>query len=203
MKKYSTALLTALLALACLYPVPAGTQGERGRMIKRMPLPSDPVDKIVPVVGGRAVRFNGPFNAGHDWLKGLKVKLRNRSGKNIIFADALLNIPKMGTMELPLGIPVRYGLPPVLDTPPVANPVPHGEVFELSLYDDTYDTSMAFLSEHQVTDVVGVEMSPQFIVYDDDTAWGDGTMFRRYRTGLRRWKSAGPAKFVDDDNPVD
>src|SRR3712207_3664706 len=104
MKKYSTALLTALLTLACLYPVRAGAQGERGRMIRRMPLPSDPVDDITPVVGGKPVRFNGPFNAGRDWLKGLEVKLRNRSGKNIIFAEALLNVPKMGTMELPLGI---------------------------------------------------------------------------------------------------
>lgn len=118
MRRYSTALLTALLVSACLCIVPAGAQGERGRMIKRFALPSDPV--------------------------------------------------------------------------------PHGEVFELSLYDDTYDTAMAFLSEHQVTDVVGVEMLHLFIVYDDDTAWGDGTMFRRDRTGLRRWKSAGPAKFVDE-----
>jgi hypothetical protein len=40
-------------------------------------------------------------------------------------------------------------------------------------------------------------------VYDDDTAWEDGIMFRRDRTGPRRWKSAGEAKPVDDDKPVD
>lgn len=136
MKRYSTVFLTVLLAVVCLSFVPAGAQGERGRMIQRLPLPSDPVDEITPVVGGRAVKFNGPFTAGHDWLKGLKVKLRNRSGKNIIFAEALLNIPKMGTMPLPFAIGIRYGQPPLLNTPPVASPVRHGEVFELSLSDD-------------------------------------------------------------------
>src|SRR5215207_9985281 len=171
MKRYSTALLTALLALACLYPVPAGAQGERGRMIKRFALPSDPVDEITPEVGGKPVKFNGVFTAGHDWLKGLKVKLRNRSGKNIIFADALLNIPKMGTMPLPYAIQIRYGQPPALDVSPEVKPVRHGEVFELSLSDNAYDTTMNFLAEHQVTDVAGVELSNLFIVYDDDTAW--------------------------------
>lgn len=203
MKRYSTIFLTVLLAVVCLSVVPAGAQGERGRMIQRIPLPSDPVDKIAPVVGGKAVRFNGPFNAGHDWLKGLKVKLRNRSGKNIIFAEALLTIPKSGTMPLTFSISVRYGQPPVLDVSPEVKPVRHGEDFELSLSDNAYDTTMNFLAEHQVTDVVGVEMSNMMVVYDDDTAWGDGVMFRRDRTRPFRWKSAGPAKPVDDDKPAE
>lgn len=131
MRRYSTIFLTVLLAVVCLSFIPAGAQGERGHMIQRLPLPSDPVDKITPVVSGRAVRFNGPFTAGHDWLKGLKVKLRNRSGKNIIFAEAMLNIPKMGTMPLPFAVAVRYGQPPMLNVPPEAKPVRHAEVFEL------------------------------------------------------------------------
>jgi hypothetical protein len=198
MKRYTTIFLTVLLALACSSFMSAGAQGERGRMIKRFALPSDPVDEITPEVGGKAVRFNGVFKAGHDWLKGLKVKLRNRSGKNIVFAEAQLNIPKIGTMPLPFAVPVRYGQPPALDTPPVASPAPHGEVFELSLSDNAYDTTMNFLAEHQVTDVVGVEMSNLMIVYDDDTAWGDRVMFRRDRTRPYSWKSAGRAKPVDE-----
>ena len=198
MKRYSIVLLTVLTASVCLSFASAGAQGERGRMIKRFALPSDPVDDITPNVSGKAIKFNGVFNAGHDWLEGLKVKVRNRSGKNIIFAEAQLNIPKSGTMPLPFAVPVRYGQPPALDTLPVASPVPHGEVFELTLSDQVFDTTMNFLAEHQVTDVVGVEMSNLFIVYDDDTAWEDGVMFRRDRTGLRRWKSSGRAKPVDE-----
>lgn len=152
------------------------------------------MDDITPLVGGKAIKFNGVFNAGHDWLK---VKLRNRAGKNIIFAEALLNIPKSGMMPLPYGIVVRYGQPPALDSTPEATPVRHGEVFELSLSNDAYDTTMNFLAEHQVTDVVGVEMSNLMIVYDDDTAWGDGVMFRRDRTRPYSWKSSGAAKPVD------
>jgi hypothetical protein len=203
MKRYSTALLTALLALACLSFVPAGAQGEQGRMIRRLALPSDPVDDVTPEVGGKAVKLNGVFKAGHDWLKGLKVKAKNRSGKNIIFAEALLTIPKSGTMPLPYGIQIRYGQPPALDAPPEVRPVKHGEVFELSLSDNAYDTTINFLSEHQVTDVAGVEMSNLMIVYDDDTAWGDGVMFRRDRTRPYSWKSAGTAKPVDDEKPAE
>jgi hypothetical protein len=203
MKRYTTILLTVLLALACSPFMSAGAQGERGRMIQRMSLPSDPVSDITPVVGGRAVRFNGVFKAGNDWLKGLKVKLRNRSGKNIIFAEALLNIPKSGTMPLPFAIPVRYGQPPTLDAPPEAKPVHHGEVLELSLSDNAFDTTVNYLAEHQVTDIAGVEMSGLMIVYDDDTAWGDGTLFRRDRTRPFSWKSSGAAKPVDDEKPAD
>jgi hypothetical protein len=81
--------------------------------------------------------------------------------------------------------------------------VRHGEVFELSLSDNVYDTTITFLAEHQVTDVVGVEMSNLMIVYDDDTAWGDGVMFRRDRTRPYSWKSAGAAKPVDDEKPAE
>jgi len=172
MSRYLKAFLIASLALACLSLVPVSAQVERGRMIQRTALPSDPVDEITPKVGGKASRLNGVFNAGHDWLKGLKVKLRNRSGKNIIFAEAFLNIPKSGTMPLPFAIPMRYGQPPALDVPLEVKPVRHGEVFELSLSDNAYDTTMNYLAEHQVNEVVGVEMSNFMIVYDDDTAWG-------------------------------
>lgn len=203
MSRYLKAFLIASLALVCLSLVPVSAQVEHGRMIKRFALPSDPVDKITPQVGGKAIRLNGVFNAGHDWLKGLKVRLRNRSGKNIIFAEVFLNIPKSGTMPLPFAIPVRYGQPPALDVPPEVSPVRHGEVFELSLSDNAYDTTMNYLAEHQVNEVVGVEMSNFMIVYDDDTAWGDGVMFRRDRTRPLSWKSSGSAKPVDEDKPAD
>ena len=163
MSRYLKAFLITSLALVCLSLVPVSAQVEHGRMIKRFALPSDPVDEITPKVGGKAIRLNGVFNAGHDWLKGLKVKLRNRSGKNIIFAEALLVIPKSGTMQEPFGIQIRYGQPPVLDSIP-DKPVRHGEVFELSLSDNAYDTTMDFLAEHQVNEVVGVEMSNFMIV---------------------------------------
>jgi hypothetical protein len=203
MKRYTMIFFTVLLAAAGLSFVPAGAQGERGRMIKRAALPSDPVDELVPEVGGRAVRLNGIFKAGHDWLKGLKVKAKNRSGKNIIFAEALLTIPKSGTMPLPYAIPMRYGQPPALDAPTELKPVRHGAVFRLSVSDNAFDTATAFLAEHQVTDVAGVELSNLMIVYDDDTAWGDGVMFRRDRTRPYSWKSTGAAKPVDDEKPAE
>jgi len=202
MSGYLKAFLIASLALVCLSLVPVSAQGEKGRMIRRLALPSDPVDKITPEVGGKPIRFNGFFNAGHDWLKGLKVKLRNRSGKNIIFAGALLIIPKSGTMQEPFGIQIRYGQPPALDSIP-DKPVRHGQVFELSLSDNAYDTTMNYLAENQVSEVFGVEMSNLMIVYDDDTAWEDGIMFRRDRTRPYAWKSAGDAKPVEDNEPAD
>ncbi len=46
-------------------------------------------------------------------------------------------------------------------------------------------------------------MSNMMIVYDDDTAWEDGVMFRRDRTRPYSWKSSGAAKPVDDNKPAD
>jgi hypothetical protein len=172
-------------------------------MIKRLALPSDPVDDLTPEVGGRAVKLNGVFKAGHDWLKGLKVKAKNRSGKTILFAEALLIVPKSGTMVEPLGIPVRYGELPAADStnPSASKPVPHGAVFRLSVSDDTFDTVMTFLTDHQVTNVVGVELAHLMVVFDDDTAWNDGTLLRRDRTRPYSWKSAGPSKPIVESKP--
>jgi hypothetical protein len=203
MSRYSATFLTVLLALTCLSFVPAGAQGEQGRMIKRLALPSDPVDDLTPEVGGKAVKLNGVFKAGHDWLKGLKVKAKNRSGKPILFAEALIIVPKSGTMVEPLGIPVRYGELPAADStnPPASKPVPHGAVFRLSVSDNTFDTVMTFLTDHQVTDVVGVELANLMVVFDDDTAWNDGTLLRRDRTRPYSWKSAGPSKPIVENKP--
>ena len=186
----------ALLALACgLSPFASTAQEQRERVIQRIALPNEPVEVLEVEVGGRAVKLNSVFTAGRDWLKGLKLKMKNVSEQPIVFAEIMIKIPKSGTMEHPLGIPVRYGqLPP----PPgeavstsAPKPVSHGKVIELVLSDKTFNTAKSFLSEHQVMEVGEVKMFGLMIIFDDGTGWNEGVRLRRDPSNPRKWKSTG------------
>ncbi|HEX7956512.1 MAG TPA: hypothetical protein VF508_06200 [Pyrinomonadaceae bacterium] len=144
-------------------------------------------------VGGRAIKLNSVFTAGRGWLNGLKVKARNISERPIVFAEVQIDVPKSGTMEYPLGIPLRYGqLPPVESADSSGQKsVPHDKIFKLILSDQAFETAMGFLAEHRVTEIVEVKMSHLMIVFDDGTAWNDGSLLRRDPAHPYRWKSAG------------
>lgn len=186
------ALLVASLACACLPFVPAAAQEQayRGyRVVRRVTLPDEPVDGLELEVGGRAVKLNSYFTAGRDWLKGSKLRARNVSDRAIVFAEVTLQVSKQGTMELPLGIPLRYGELPPLETAPDSRQkhIPPGKSFKLTLSDQTFETVMSYLAERQVTEVVEVRMSHVMVIFDDGTAWGEGRRLRRDPSGPYRW----------------
>lgn len=185
-------LLAAFLTCAGLPCIPAAAQERRDRVVQRISLPDEPVDELEVEVGGRAVKLNSVFAAGHDWLKGLKVKARNTSERPIVFAQVLINVPKRGAMENPLGIPLSYGQMPSAESarPSTHRPVAPGEVFKLTLSDETFDTARSFLAEHQVTEIVEVKMSQLMVVFDDGTAWNDGSRLRRDPSHPNRWTTA-------------
>lgn len=189
------ALLAASLVCACFPSAPAAAQEQRGRVIQRIAFPDEPVDELEVEVGGRPVKLNSVFKAGQGWLKGLKVKAKNVSDRPIVFAEVYLNVPRLGTMEYPFGIPLRYGQPPSLEPtqPSEHKPVPPGKVFKLSLSDQVFQTTTNFLAEHQVTEVFEVKMARLMIVFDDGTAWNDGSRLHRDPSHPYRWVPDVPA----------
>lgn len=190
------ALLAALLVCACLPFVTAAAQeqDEGPRVVRRITLPDEPVDELELEVGGRPVKLNSIFTGRRNWLKGLKVKVRNVSDRPIVFAEVRLTVPKSGTMELPFGIVLRYGvLPPLEPVPnPKHKPVPPGEVFKLTLPDHSFTGVMSYLAEHGVTQVIDVTMTKLMVIYDDDSGWDGGSRMRRDRSQPYRWLSAKP-----------
>jgi hypothetical protein len=185
-------LLVVLLTCTCFSFVPAAAQGQRPRVIQRISLPDEPVEELEVEVGGRAVKLNSVFHAERNWLKGLKVKARNVSGRRIVFAELSLSVPQRGTMEYPLGITITYGQLPALDSPPAPEEklVAPGQIFKLTLSDQTFDNAMSFLAEHQVTEIVEAKMTGLMIVFDDSTAWNNGNWLRRDLSRPYRWVPA-------------
>lgn len=191
------ALLAALLACACLpsFTAAAQEQNEGPRVVRRITVGDEPVDELELEVGGRPVKLNRIFTAKRDWLKGLKMKARNVSGRYIVYAEVMLDVPKSGTMELPLVISLRYGEMPPLE--PVANPkhkpVPPGETFKLTIPDLLVDNIMRYLAERGVTQVIDVSMIKLMVIYDDDTGWNEGRRMRRDRSHPYKWLSVKPS----------
>lgn len=185
------ALSAALLAFACVSAIPTVAQGPRERVIHRISQPDEPVDELEVEVGGRPVKLNSFFAAERDWLKGLKVKAKNVSGRPIIFADILLSIPERGTMELPLGVSIIYGKLPeaYTDPAPGQEAVAPGEVFQLKLSGDMFDGAMKFLADHKVTEVIEARITGMMIVFADGTAW-NGRWLQRDLSHPWRWVPA-------------
>ena len=201
---YLKAFSVALLACVCVSVIPAVAQGPRERVIQRLSLPDEPVDELEVEVGGRAVKLNSFFAAERDWLKGLKVKAKNVSGRPIVYASISLGIPERGTMEHPLGVSIIYGKLPeaYTDPAPGQEAVAPGEVFKLKLSDQTFDTAMKFLAEHKVTEVIEARITGMMIIFADGTAWSNGGWLRRDLSHPWRWVPAkrGDLNVGNDSN---
>src|ERR1700720_1590680 len=96
-----------------------------------------------------SVRVGTKFHGDEDWLKGLTVKLKNKSGKAIVYAEVSVYVPTSETEDKPIRLSLRYGVFPVSETDPSsqAEPVSHGGNITLALSDDEYDQAKAFLRE--------------------------------------------------------
>lgn len=134
-----------------------------------------PVAEAVEIVGFRVgvspVTLGEPFEAGDDWLKGLRVRLRNVSGQTISGAQMTFVLPESrGGGEALIGFTLRYGVPWHK-----LEPVGHGEEFELSLTGEDYEKLGARIAERKGAAVTGkVFITVISVRFADGTIWGSG-----------------------------
>lgn len=190
MPNYLKMISYLLLTLVALCSISA-VQAQRSRLIKMVAHEDEPVELLEMKVAGRSIKPNTIFTADGEWMKGFRLKARNVSGKTIVHAEITLQVPKSGTMEYPLGLPVKYGQVPLTpreaNNPPASPHIRHNEIFELTLHDNLYEQSKKYLAAHGITDVPEVEMYGLLVIYDDDTAWHLGRLHRRDPDNLRSW----------------
>ncbi|HEV2707881.1 MAG TPA: hypothetical protein VGV59_18320 [Pyrinomonadaceae bacterium] len=123
-------------------------------------------------VDGSAVTLGEPFAAGDEWLKGLRVRLRNISGQTISGAQMTFVLPesKRGE-EAMIGLTLRYGRA-VSNHP---QPIQPGEEFELSLSGEDYERLKARIDERKDAAIINrLFITITGVRFADGTHWGSG-----------------------------
>lgn len=166
--------------------------------MKHRPAPEDPI-KIIKVRNkGGAINLGGNTLADDDWLKGLSVTVKNTSGKSIAFVDLELhfNGPEKSPGEIFSGYPVSYGKvpPPEPATVDVADIIAPDEIVDVVLADDEYERLRTFLDkDNYPKSIKGVDLTIYQVIFDDNTKWVVGSLFRRDPNNPYEWHFIGLA----------
>jgi len=198
-------LLSIIVGLGLPLLAHTHSQQKRERVIKKASQPNEPMDlEDIQVRGsGKAtesVNVGTTFLGDEDWLKGLTVKVKNKSGKSISYAELYVYVPTSETEDKPIRLSLRYGVMPSAcsetDASNQSKLISHGSSTTLTLSDSEYDLAKGLLSEKNVTtDFKQIEMRIGMVIFDDGTAWKNGSLLHRDPNDPSKWN------VVDKPNP--
>lgn len=147
--------------------------------------------------GDQPVGVDERFSADSDWLKGLKVRIKNNSGKDISYISLDLEFPETLATGNVMIFSFSYGPQPIrkaeqYETIKGQKPVPAGGNVEMVLDDSMFGQLKKFLESRQALDSLArVKIRISMIYFTDDTAWGTGSFLTRDPNDPRRWNPVG------------
>jgi hypothetical protein len=124
------------------------------------------------VVDGSPITLGEPFTAGDEWLRSLRVRVRNISGQTISRTQMFFVLPesKRGKGGM-LGVSLRYG-------DALSNnlqPVQSGKEFELSLSETNYGNLKERITEKGDPTIMNrLYITVTSVQFADGTSWGSG-----------------------------
>jgi hypothetical protein len=123
-------------------------------------------------VGGSPVTLGEPFAAGDEWLKSLRVRLRNISGQTISMAQMTFVLPESRRGEgAMIGFTLRYSAARSNSREPIRP----GEEFELSLSGEDYEKLRARVAERKDAAIINrLFITVTSVRFADGTSWGSG-----------------------------
>ena len=179
-------ILPAILVCSVSVRRAVATGQKQDRLLKKLSWKNEPVKVIVTKIKGKDIKLGEKFPEDDDWLKGFKIKVLNVSDKPITFINLRFDfpIPEGSTIDVPSSYELEYGRSPQIpaevkssEFPP---PIYVGETREIVLSDKEYDKLSAFLSNtHYPQSIKHVEIILEQVLFDDDTMWSAGGIFRR------------------------
>jgi hypothetical protein len=187
----STSVRVAAALLVCaLTCLQARAQESRLRVVRPAPVEAgrqSPVEVVSVRVKGAAVEAGRHFPAGDDWLRGLTLKLKNVSDRPVSYVDISLHFPTVAGREnkmLQVTGPVAYGcfpgFPCRTDVSGSHAEILPGETREVELSEARYQGLIAALARTgAATPVESLEYGIDSVLFDPDTKWSRGFLFRR------------------------
>jgi hypothetical protein len=193
---------TVVLAIATvgLLITPTSTtlaQQTRERVVELMLEKERPLDVAEASTGGQRITFGDKFIATDDWMRSLKLSIRNTSPKRILYAEVTFFFPRpSGSKELPAVFTHFYGNRALLTRPPNVDEqtvgIAPGETVEIGFSEQKYLDIRKFFNEVRFPSVERVGLMLGRVIFEDDTAWYGGDM-RRDPRDPTSWVSVRPS----------
>jgi hypothetical protein len=173
-----------------LSPFQASITQQRERLILKKGDDKAPVKINGLRAKGQIVLPNKPFMEGEDWLKELSIELANTSDKTVSFVmiQVFFPHPDRSVKKPGAALFIEYGDNPfnyksTEAMPPLrVKPILPGDLLELTLSNEKYDTIKPLLESAQITDNNTIEIRVAAIGFTDGTAWS-GQMAQRNSQG--------------------
>jgi hypothetical protein len=209
--------LGSVLFLACLggnsYAWNAIPQAQE-RTIRKLPVQRyEPVDIAAVKLNGKSVELNKSFFSDDEsWLNSLKITIRNRSDKAILFAAITLQFPRPAGSQGPIIIhDISFGNRALLTSLPnqsqASSELLPGGTVDIQAPPGEFDA----VREHSgdlgySTRIQAVDFRIGKVIFDDDTMWSLGTYFRRDPKDPSTWVNEaaswlGPNGSYQEDHP--
>jgi hypothetical protein len=131
-------------------------------------------------VGQRNQKLDENFDAENDWVKNPFFKLKNISGKSIVFMTVNVNFPETRATGNLMSYSVTFGQRPgskITNREPML--LKPDEIIDVSL-DKEKGKIYKFVNSRQPIELIQtVELENGFIVFDDKTAWSAGAFMHQ------------------------
>jgi hypothetical protein len=176
-RKQLLIMLFVVATITCLGLADVAFSETKERGLVFHPWENAPV-KIISVKSAKGpLKIDKRSALDEKWLKGLSVKIRNISNKNIISVQYVLTLHADGKSgQNPIGTELSYG-EPGSQTVQVAPIPPKGEL-ELTLNDSDLNSFDLMVKRRNRTmnDILTAQLNLQMVCFDDGTCWVAGTI---------------------------
>ncbi|HEX8424395.1 MAG TPA: hypothetical protein VF634_13340, partial [Pyrinomonadaceae bacterium] len=166
-----------LLAFSCTLGLFVQAQKLKERSVEQAAF-EGPVEIVSLELGGHPARFNDRVLAGKDWLKTLKLEFKNLHDKSIVYIEVELEIALTGKMDLPLRLPLSFGVRPnvpmaELDAKTLKKLAPNNTK-KLAVSKYMSDFLDNYMKEQEIEDIDQVKVYVEFIIFEDGVGWANG-----------------------------
>jgi hypothetical protein len=152
------------------------------------PIFNEPVKLVGVKVGQKGVKFGEKFAGPHDWLKGASFRLKNVSGKSIVFIELDVNFPETRASGPEMSFRINLGRVPNINHQSAPLSVLPGGELDVDIDDKRYGGLVKFVQErHSISDIGKARVEVGFVVFDDGMAWGAGSFYRQAPENPKRW----------------
>lgn len=139
------------------------------------------------------------ISSNKNWLKDLKLQLKNISDKTIIYIELELEIKPLGEMERPLRLPIKYGqisssslvLNKKLRKNDLVKKVLSNNTVDVSISKNTYNFLLNYMKEKKIDEIKEVTVFFEFIVFEDGSGWSKGYEMKQDSENPQNWVVIG------------
>ena len=157
--------------------------------------PNCPVRIVTDETNSQKIKVGKPFTAGDEWIRGLRIKIKNATDKVLTHVGIRIDIERPSSQSDQVGAlwDISYGFNPFHAKPnedippPIVRPILPNETNWIRLEVSDYEAMRSFLTNiNYPSSIETIHVSVTTLGFADGTAW-DGQWYRRDPGTTRGW----------------